>query len=136
MKTPNVHFLMRVWCEGKKPCFELDFIIFFEPELILDLETNRRPIEDWWEESMSENIHYDCRCFFPERFELCSEPVLLEVIGYYCASGWQCPDGEYDEDFEFEVRSWAAAIEEEDTEENEVTVLSLLSFEGGKSGKN
>lgn len=126
METPNVHFLTRVWLDGKTVCMELDFLDFFEPEFILSLKPSTRTIADWWEESMREDIVGLPECFLPENFEVCEEPVLLEVIGVYSAQGWTDADGEYDEDFTFEIINWTAAIDDSVEEEARAYELRLL----------
>lgn len=109
---PNAHFLGRVWCEGSRACIELYSFRFFQPTLELDLPENHRTIQDWWEESMHENLSCDPASFLPPGFEVCEEPVWFEAIGNYSATGWKDYWGEYDEEYEWRIDQWSVDFEE------------------------
>jgi hypothetical protein len=66
---------------------------------------------------MHENLSYNPDSFVPDGLEVCEEPIWLEVIGRYSVTGWKDYWGEYDEDFEFEILSWSAGVEDADDED-------------------
>lgn len=126
MPRPNAHFLVRLWREGKSIEHEIEFHHMFEPTLVLELKEDLRPLEDWWQESMEENLYHNISSFLPPGLEVCAEPIWFEAIGRYSAHGWRDYWGEYDEDFDFELISWSVAIEEKEM----VELIKQTSLDG------
>lgn len=110
----NTHYLFRLWRENGEIFCEIEFVTIFEPSLILNLNSNERSIEDWFQESIEENIGLNIYSFLPDNLEICEEPILLEGIGTYSVQAWKDYWGEYDEDFDFNLTDWSVAIEEEE----------------------
>ena len=117
MYTAKVHILMRVWQEKNfldkhVNYHEIELLdIFCEPELILDLPDNKRTLQDWLKEVVSEE---DPDIFLHTSLEICREPILYEAIGVLRVDGWKDYWGEYYEDVTFQIIEWSCAIMSEE----------------------
>ncbi len=114
MATSKLHTMIKIWAENDKICYEEEFChLSCRPELILDLPPGYCTAQDWMEEALS-NISLD-ELILPDKFEVCEEPVLYEVIGTFWVSGATDYWGEYDEDYDFDLEQWTCGFEEEKT---------------------
>lgn len=106
-----IHVLIRIWQEDGKVQYEEEFRnIHADFELILELPSNIRPIEDWVDEALGEiELH---EYILPDKFEVCKEPILYEAIGEFTIIGHKDYWGEYDEDYDFVLYKWSCDIEE------------------------
>ena len=109
--SANVYFIARVWIEDLKINIELHNWKVFYPQLTLNMKENHRPLEDWYEEALTEEVVSYPESFIPERLELCEEPIWLEVIGTIEVTGSTDYSGEYDEEVNFDIIEWTAEIE-------------------------
>ncbi len=106
--------MIKLWIDDEKEVnSEIEFLdIHNKPELILNLKSNQRPVIDWFEESISE---IETEYFLPDKFEVCEDPIIYEVIGEFSIYGYKDYWGEYDEEYEFKIIEWSCKIDEEES---------------------
>jgi len=110
----KLHAMIRVWAENGKICYEEEFCrLDCQPELTLNLSPGICTVQNWMEEVLT-NLSLD-ELILPDKFEVCEEPVLCEVIGTFWVSGATDYWGEYDEDYDFDLEQWTCGFEEEET---------------------
>lgn len=110
----TVHFMVRVWNDEGKICYESVFInILCLPELILDLPSGQRPTYDWIAESFSEYLDSYLPALLPEELEVCKDPIICEIIADFKIEGYfDYFSGEYDEDYDYEIQQWSCDLEQ------------------------
>ena len=111
-----VHYLVQVWYEENglrnNTKIEIEFLkVHGDPQLILELKDNRRPILEWLEESFTLFLEDDPTTYLPN-IEICEDPIIVEVIGKVRITGSFDYWGEYDEDCELEIQQWSIDIED------------------------
>ena len=108
-KKANFHFMVLVCQQNGKIVCEKEFIDVFEPELILDLEKTKRPIEDWFNDSLEEQLFLYPRSILPENIEICEDPVFVECIGHMHITCNLSGD-EYYEDANIDIHEWSVDL--------------------------
>lgn len=106
---PNLYLFLRVWNENGIIIVENTDMNLFVPELVMDICKNCRPVFDWYMELIHELLISDPEFFFPEKFEVCQVPVLLECYGHFCASGYV---GDDYPDVNFKVHNWTVDFDD------------------------
>ena len=115
MNIPNTKILLEIFCEDGKIGWEVLDQTVFIPELILNLQKNFRPIQDWYNESLTEELICNIKFILPPNFEIYEDDTIIyEVIGILDIIGnYSHYDNEYDEDIDFKIIDWSAEFKDD-----------------------
>jgi hypothetical protein len=115
----EIYVMIRVWAEDGKIRSETENIeINCAHELMFNLQSNYRPIRYWIEDALNEIWIEDY--ILPTRFEVCEEPILYECIGNFSITGEVDYWGEYDEEYDFELKEWSVDFEDEEDKKDKI----------------